>query len=318
MVDELNLLDRKILYYLDINSRTTFKELGRKIRTAKETVAFRVKKLVKNGYIIKFLTTIHTSNVNRFYYKLFYKFHKTTLQLDSEIINFIKDFQSIAYFASLEGRYDITFLILAKDFRDLYTFLVPFRERFGKYILEQEILTMLAVHRFNFRFFYEQGELVHTKYPVELSEPKIDQTDYLIIKSLAQNSRISLIELAKITNTETNVVKYRIQKLKKKNIFGSNVLHVNFEKFNIQHIQVDFTLKDHSITNKIIEYISQNPKSTFATVTLGKYDIALEFAVKDMKELHTILNNIKDKFSQEITNHDVFILQEHNINWFPY
>jgi len=314
----LDMLDRKILYELDLNSRITFNGLGKNLKVAKETAAFRVKRLVNNGYIKNFLTTIHISNLNRFYYKLFYKFHRTTLEIDKQIIDFIKNYKSIAYFASLEGRYDVTFLILSKDMRDLYKFLVPFREKFGDYILEQEILTMPTVHRFNFRFFHEGGKLLHTQYAEDLSEPKIDKTDYLIIKTLAQNSRINLVELAKLTKTEINVVKYRIKKLKQTNIIGTHVLDLDFEKFNLQQFQIDYSLKDHSSINKMIEFFSQIPQSTFATVTLGKYDLAVEFVVENIKELRKIMNNIKENFSDDINDHEFFIMEEHKINWFPY
>ncbi len=314
----LDLLDRKLLYELDLNSRQSYKEIAKKLRIAKETARFRINRLQERGYIKHFVTTMNTSYLNRFYYKLFYKFHKTNPKIDQQMISFIQNYKSIAYFASTEGRYDLTFLILAEDMRDLYQFLVPFREKFGDYILEQEILTMPAVHRFNFRFFYESGELLHTQYPVELIEPKIDKLDYQIVKELAKNSRINLIDLAKVTSTETNVVKYRISKLKKQKIIGTHVLDINFEKFGLQHFQIDFSLKNHSMTNQIINYVAQNPKSTFATVTLGKYDLAIEYVVQTMKELREILNDIKEKFSEYIVNHDVFILYEHSINWFPY
>ncbi len=315
----LDMADKKLLYELDRDSRTTFKELGSKTNVSKETAAFRVKRLVKDGYIKNFLTTIHVSNLNRFYYKLFYKFHKTTPAVDAEIIKFIQWYKSTAYFASVEGRYDIVFLILAKNFHDLYKFLVPFREKFGAYILEQEILTLTSTHRFNFRFFYEgEAELMHTKYPETLKEPDIDETDYEIILHLAKNSRMPLVELATITKTEINVVKYRIKKLAKAGIIGTHVLDVDFEKFGMQQIQVDFTLKDHSVIHKLINFVAQNPKSTFATIALGKYDVAVEFAVESTKELRKILGEIKEKFSQDIIAEDIFIMQEHSINWFPY
>ncbi len=315
----LDLQDRKILYELDRNSRMTFKELGKRLRISKETAAFRVKRLVKDGYIKNFITTIHTSRLNRFYYKLFYKFHRTTPAIDADIVKFISGYKSTAYFASLEGRYDLAFLLLSKNFHDLYKFLVPFREKFGGYILEQEILTLTSTHRFNFRFFFEgEAELMHTKYPEEIKEPEIDEVDYEIISNLAKNSRVPLIELAKITKTETNVVKYRIKKLLKSGILGSNVLDVDFERFGMQQIQVDFTLKDHSVTRKLIDFVAQSPAATFATITLGKYDLAIELAVRDTKELRKILGGIKEKFSEDIINQDIFIMQEHSLNWFPY
>ncbi len=314
----LDLIDRKLLFELDMNSRQTFQQLAKKLRKAKETVRFRFQRLLKEEYIKSCITTMNTSRLNRFYYKLFYKLHKTNPDVEKEIVEWIKNYPSVAYFASTEGRYDLTFLILSKDFKDLHAFLIPFREKFGEYILEQEILTMPEVHRFNIRFFYEQGKLLHTKYPRELKTPKIDRVDYQILKELARNARISLIDLAEITKTETNVVKYRIQRLRNQGMIGTHILEINFEKFGLQHFQIDFALKSHRHIEKIIDAAAQHPKSTFATVTLGKYDLALEFAVENVKELREIMNMLKEKFSQEIINHDVFILNEHKVNWFPY
>ena len=175
---------------------------------------------------------------------------------------------------------------------------------------------MPAVHRFNFRFFYENGKLLHTKYPVELKETNLDEIDYAIIKELAKNARISLIDLAKITKTETNVVKYRIRKLRNEKIIGTHVLEIDFEKLGLQHFQINFSLKNHSMLESMISYASQDDRATFATVTLGRYDLALEFAVETMKDLRSILNNIKEKFSESIVDHDIFILYEHSVNGF--
>jgi DNA-binding Lrp family transcriptional regulator len=314
----LDLLDRKILYELDVDSSVPFKELGRKLGIAKETAAFRVKRLVARGYIKNFITTINISNLNRFYYKLFYKFHKTTPEIDEDIVTFIRNNASTAYFASLEGRYDVVFLILAKDMQDLRAFLVPFREKFGDYVLEQEILTLPSVHRFNFRFFLPKKEVFHTKYPEQLVEPDIDDLDIIVIENLAKDSRISLVELATMTKTESNVIKYRMKKLRAAGILGTNVLNINFEKFGMQHIQIDYSLRNHSVIQNMIASAAMMQQSTFATVTLGKYDLALEFVVEKMEELRGIIKDIKQAYAQEIINQDIFILKEHSINWFPY
>ena len=44
---KLDLKDRKILYNLDINSRQTFKELARKVGLSKDSVKYRIDKLVE-------------------------------------------------------------------------------------------------------------------------------------------------------------------------------------------------------------------------------------------------------------------------------
>jgi Lrp/AsnC family transcriptional regulator for asnA, asnC and gidA len=314
----LDLLDQKIIYELDLNSSQSFLNLAEKVDVPNETVAFRVKRLEKNGYIKNFITTINISNLNSFYYKFFFKFQKTTPKTEKEIINYLRSCGGIAYLASLEGRFDCTFLVLAQGIDDLYNFLIPFKEKFGEYILEQEILTMTSVHRFNFRFFYEGGKLLHSHYPEELNRPDIDNLDYSIIMALAKNSRLSLRDIAKQNKVHPNVVRYRIQKLRKKKILGSSVLDIDFKKFGVEQHQVCFTLKNQNSVRKIIDFIALFPEATFATVTLGKYDLAVEFATRNKVALKRILDTVKIEFSGTIISQDIFEMEEHSINWFPY
>src|SRR3989338_864310 len=314
----LDLLDQKIIYELDLDSSQSFLDLGKKLDEPNETIAFRVKRLQRKGYIKNFITTINTSNLNSFYYKFFYKFQKATPEIEAAIIDYLKNNPRISYLASLEGRFDCAFLVLAQGIHDLYDFLVPFKEKFGEYILEQEILTLTSVHRFNFRFFYEGGKLLHTQYPDELKEPGIDKLDYEIVTTLAKNSRINLTTLAKNKNVHPNVIRYRIKKLKIKGILRARVLDINFKKFGVEHYQVDYSLKNQNSVKIIMEFAARLPESTFATVTLGKYDLALEFAVNNIEALKRILDQIRTKFSDTIILQEIFALKEHSVNWFPY
>lgn len=314
----LDLIDQKILYELDLNSSQSFLDLAKKVDIPNETVAFRVKRLQKNGYIKNFLTTINTSSLNSFYYKFFFKFQKTIPRIEKDILNYLRAYHGIAYLARLEGRYDCTFLVLAQGVQDLYKFLIPFKEKFGEYILEQEILTMTSTHRFNFRFFYEGGKLLHTEYPEQLKKPEIDNLDYAIIAALAKNSRASLSEIAKTNKVHPNVIKYRIKKLKKAEILGSSVLDINFKKFGVEQYQIDFTLKNQNSVREIINFVALIPEATFATVAVGKYDLAVEFAVRNKDSLKRILDRIKIEFNKTIISQDIFEMEEYTVNWFPY
>ncbi len=318
-IKDLDLLDKKILYELDLDSRAPISKIAKAVNASKETVNFRIKRLIKNNFIKGFITTLFTSNLNRFYYKLFYKFHKTTPEIDNKIIEFIRDYKKTAWFGSFEGPYDLAFLILSKSIYDLDNFLIEFRNLFGEYILEQEIHTMTSVHRFNLKFFYHSNKILHTKYPKILKEPDIDKIDYKIIRNLANNSRMPIVELAKKLKIDPSTVIYRIKKLKQNKILGTHTLAINFDKFNMQHFQIDFKLKNNNSINKIINYFSIHKNATFATVTLGKYDLAVELVVKDNKELREILDDLKKRYVAEIIDHDTFlIIKEYNVSWFPY
>ena len=48
--------DRKILYQLDLDSRQTVTQIGRKVNLKKDVVSYRIKKLIKKGIIKNFYT----------------------------------------------------------------------------------------------------------------------------------------------------------------------------------------------------------------------------------------------------------------------
>lgn len=318
-MDELDLLDRKILYGLDLDSRAPISKLAKAVKASKETVGFRLRRLVRNGFIKGFLTTMLTSSLNRYYYKVFYKFHKTTGKTEKEIIDFIRKSRKIAWFGSFEGPYDLAFLILARSPNDLDEFLARFRSIFGEYILEQEIHTVTSVHRFNLKFFYEGEKTLDTSYPKVLKETKIDKIDYEIIKNLANDSRIPTVKLARKLGVDSGTVLYRLRKLRENRVLGTHTIAVNFEKFGVQHFQINFKLKNNESVEKIIRHFSSQRNATFATAALGKYDLAVELAVKDNRELTAVLDDLKEKYTDEILDHDTFLItKEHQVTWFPY
>lgn len=50
-MEKLDLKDRKLLYYLEQDSKQSFRALGRKVGLTKDVVASRVKKLQEKGNI---------------------------------------------------------------------------------------------------------------------------------------------------------------------------------------------------------------------------------------------------------------------------
>ena len=58
-MEKLDLKDRKILYHLDLDSRQSFAQLGKKVGLHKDVVGYRVKKLKENGIINKFTIYIN-------------------------------------------------------------------------------------------------------------------------------------------------------------------------------------------------------------------------------------------------------------------
>ena len=59
--NKLDLLDRKILYELDRNSRRSASEIAKKVRVHRNVVNFRINRLIEKGIIREFVTIINNN-----------------------------------------------------------------------------------------------------------------------------------------------------------------------------------------------------------------------------------------------------------------
>src|SRR3989344_5252975 len=85
---ELDLLDKKILYELDLNARISAIRLAKKLKKSKETVNFRLNKLIKNNIIKGFYTVFNTSKLGWYYIKFYIKFKNITPQKEKELFEY--------------------------------------------------------------------------------------------------------------------------------------------------------------------------------------------------------------------------------------
>lgn len=315
---DLDLLDKKIMYELDLNARASVTEIARKVRASKETVNFRIKRLVKDGYIKGFYTLFNTAKLGYFYYKTFLKFHRTTPEIEIEIIEYIKNQKNCAYLGSCEGPYDLTFLLMVKNARQFKEFLINFKEKFGDYVPEKEVHTVLTTHRLNEKFLFAGRTSKHSFYQDEISRYPIDDIDAKIMQILSTEARISLIDLGNKINIDSKVVKYRIKKLEKEGIIIAYVSAPNFDKLGLQFIQINFNLKNIKTTSSIIEFFDKTNKCLYALELLGKYDLTIEIHVENDKVLRKIMENFKQQFVEQYNDYDIFnMYKEHLVVWLP-
>ena len=81
----LDLKDRKILYELDLDSRQSFRSLGKKVGLSKDMVASRIKKLQENGIIQGFYTIISPMGIGFIAIRFLINFQYTTPDKRKEI-----------------------------------------------------------------------------------------------------------------------------------------------------------------------------------------------------------------------------------------
>jgi len=122
---ELDKTDKKLLYFLQEDSKQTTKELANKLDLSVTAVYERIKKLEKQGVISKYVAIINKQKVEKNFTVLC---HVKLIQHKKEyVINFEKEvmnLQEVTECFHVSGDYDYILKICVKDMEEYRNFMV--------------------------------------------------------------------------------------------------------------------------------------------------------------------------------------------------
>ena len=316
---ELDLLDRRIMYELDLDARISASQLARKVRKSKETVNFRLNRLMREGYLKGFYSVFNTSKLGWFYVKAYLKFKDTTPKKEAEIFEYLRTQPNVSFLASVEGKYDCLLLVMVRQMAAMDGFLARFMEKYGDFVQEKDMTVFLTAHRLSQKFLLPGGKGEDWSYPAELGSYRPDGTERKMLDALSSGARIPLIALAKKCGLSPTAAAYRLRKLEKEKVILAYVSSPNFDKLGLRFVQINFSLKDPSVRKQIIAYFDSTSKCLFAIEMLGKYDVLVELHTQSELELQKIIDAFKEKFVGKYTDYDVStITKEYLMVWRPF
>jgi len=317
-MDRLDLYDKKILYELDMNARVSASSIARKIKLPKETVNYRIKRLITKRYIKYFYTIINASLLGYKYCKVFLKLHRVTPAIKKEILTYLQNQPNCANLRVVEGSYDLVFIAMYRTPKELDTLMRNYASQFGPYTLKKNIHTIITMHKISQKIFLDKQTLRKSFHPGEPQQKEIDEIDLKILDVIARQARTKLFTIANMIQQKSQTVRYRVKKLENDGIIVSYSTAINHKKLLREYVQLNLSLSDHTKITSIIEFFDAYSTCSFAYELLGEYDLSLEIYVNNYDHLRRIMNEFKEKFAQHYISYDLApIFQEYVINWLP-
>src|SRR3989344_1411158 len=131
---------------------------------------------------------------------------------------------------------------------------------------------------------------------------KLDKKDQLLLFELDRNSRQSINDLAKRTHLSRDVVAYRMKQLERQGVIRGYITLIDFTKLGYQGIRLYLKLQNttREIEEKIIQEFLKEKNIITAYRTDGKYDLAIGFLVKDLREYQRTYEAILQKYRRYI------------------
>src|SRR3989338_10205708 len=142
-MSKLDLKDRKILFELDYNSRQPNSIIAKKTGLSKQAVGFRIKRIMKEELITSFYSIIDISKLGFTANKNYIRLQNMDKKTEEAMIKYFKENGDTVWAASCDGRFDIIVSFWAKNMAYLTNVLLDFQKRFGEYILERQLATII-------------------------------------------------------------------------------------------------------------------------------------------------------------------------------
>lgn len=320
-MQDLDSKDHKIIYNLFLNSRDSFSAIGKKVGLPKTVVKYRIDRLVKEKIIQNFNAMIDVFKLGYTVYRLNFIFQYASPEKENEIINYFKNYKNTWSASSAKGRYDFTTTILIKNQNEFYSFYEETLIRY-RYFLKEINFSQLY-EKFGYKHGMLFSESNHTdekayEYRFTGQTVDIDKVDYKILSLLSINSRTPSIDIAKKINITSTTVLNRIKKLIELGIIQRYSVTIDMNKLGYKTFNVNLSLRNYDKKKYIIRYLSNIPFIWEVHKAVGGCDLELSVFTLNFEHFHKLMEDIRNKFPEDITNYDyLYVTKIHKTNFLP-
>lgn len=321
-MEKLDLKDRKILYELDIDSRKSNNQIGRKVGLSRSIVNYRISRLKEQGIIRNYYTLIDAMSLGFIPIRIHIKFQYTTSKIVNEIIDYFKKNKFSTLVGLVNGFFNLSVVIEVKDIHDFYDSWQDAKKKFGCYFEQYSFSFFINEMRFKSSYLLtnniKKSDREDYTFIGKRKINGVDKLDINILQIISSNATISLLEVGKRYDLTAVAIKYRIKKLIEKGIILGFKTDIDLSKIGYNKFKIYLKLRNYNLRNDIINYVKYNQYLLNIDINSGESDIELEFVVTSNNQIHEIVSKLTDKFPNEIKNYDILSdIKLHKYVYFP-
>ena len=307
MEQKLDSTDRKLLAELDKNCRVSDKVLARRIRRSRQTVAYRIRRLVSEGVITGFYAAINPNRMGHRLFKIYLKLRNVPKQ-KADLLAYLRKARHVYWMGECDGSWDLIFAIYAKDEYLFYELKSELLSSFNDIIVDFEGDYLLDVKQYPKMYF--TGEIGKpTEFGGIVVENALDRLDYKILEYVVGNARASTVAIADKVGSTPATVSSRLKRLEAHGVIIQYRIGVNLVALGLEYYKAILKLESQTKEDqeKLLGYCSQLPQTQYFIRNM--WQIEPEFVVKNYDEYYTIINKLKEKFPNIIKTVDSVILR---------
>jgi Lrp/AsnC family leucine-responsive transcriptional regulator len=315
----LDVKDKELLYYLDEDCRQSANQLGRRLRLHRNVVLYRKKRLEESGVIKGYFTEIDVQKLGYTMYRCFINLENYSLEEKEELIHTLKKHKSIIWLFETEGKYDIDAIFAIKTVQEIGHIISDLRIKYNHILagIRLDILEQMQ--------HYPKDYLIKRKrVPViKQFDPRpvdLDESDFNILRTIADDATIPITTLAKEAKLSINTVKDKIRRLERSKVILGFRPFIDTHLSGYTYYKIHVNLKNYTKVDyqRIHELFAQNNATTYLTKYVNGDDIDAEMHFADNESFHAFKQEFLQKEGRRIREfHTILFTKEHVYKYFP-
>ena len=293
-MEKLDAKDYKILQELDMNFRTLFSKIAKKVSLSKNSISLRFDKL--KSLISHATVGINNELLGYKLVKVFYTFDFYDDMTEKHIVQELKKHKNILWAARFYGPFDISICLLVNNLDDLINHITQFNERFSKQISTKEIQIISKQFFFRHDYLHEEKSPLNTKIFQTSKKYVLLNSEKKVLSIIKDNPRMSLIEISKKTKITPKTISTIIKKLEKNKVITGYFATFDNSEFGLNTFKILLQIQNTKQANELEEYLTSLKNIRHFRKMLGVWDYEIDILYPNMKELHKQIDFIKKKF----------------------
>ncbi|RJQ17305.1 Lrp/AsnC family transcriptional regulator [Candidatus Woesearchaeota archaeon] len=302
----VDLIDKKILTELELNSAIPLNKLAKRIGKSPETTSYRIQRLQQQDILRKTHLIADMSKFGYMTFRVYIKWQYMTLKEKNDFYTYLLQIPQIWTIAKLHGKWDLAFFVGIKHTKEFPPIWDQIEALYKEQIAEYKIAIYSPVHNFNKTFLLDNFNYKIQRTSGDNQEIHHDDIDEKIIHAYGKDVRQPLHEVAKAVGVSVETVRKRIKKLEVEQVIVGYKTDMNLTKLGYQGYRVDFYLRSTKRNKELFEYLKNHRYFYQINDSIGGADFETEIIVENLVHLLDELEKIAKLFKDVLRYYEYF------------
>ncbi|MBI4980982.1 Lrp/AsnC family transcriptional regulator [Candidatus Woesearchaeota archaeon] len=289
-------LNWKILRVLDWKGREPTNKIAKAVKSNKDVVAYRIKKLEEKGIIVRYYPVLDMYKLGYNTSRLYFDLEEIGEEQEKKFLEFLDKEMKAGLIFRMDYPYRYGIFLWVRSVYDVQDALVKIKRWLGKALIKYNHSLICTFRQYpkDYMFGEERHETYRSLEPVEMIS--YDENDFKILKELSKDARLSTVQIAKNLKIPQTTVSAKIKNLEKKKIIQGYRAEIDFIKLGFMNYFLEIYLETNENLSQIESWANAHRNVVWLQKIIGTCDIEIEMEVKDRVELESLLNELRAKF----------------------